>query len=102
MTAPNEEKLRRALDDVLMVCWTDDIPVLEAITESIEEWTALASAEFNQSEPFSDEAGISRLAAAIATLERAAHTTFADGMSDGASGVLAQALADWTTDFGRS
>lgn len=101
MTAQNEEKLRRALDDVLTACWTEDVPVLDAIAESIEEWIALASAEFNQSEPFSDEADISRLAAAIATLEGAAHTTFVGGVPNPISGVLAQALADWTTNFGR-
>lgn len=102
MTAPHEENLRRALDDVLTACWNDDIPILEAIAESIEEWTALAAAEFNQSEPFPNEVGASRLAAAIATLERAAHATFADGMPDPTSGALGQALADWTTDLGRS
>lgn len=102
MTAPHEEKLRRALDDVLTVCWNDDVPVLDAIAESIEEWTALASAEFNESEPFSNEVEVSRLAAATATLTRAAHTTHADGMPDAVSDVLAQALADWTTNFGRS
>lgn len=101
MTVPHEEKLRRAFDDVLTVCWTDDIPVLEALAESIEEWTALTSAEFNESEPFSNEVEVSRLSAAIATLERAARTMFGDGMPDSTPGVLAQALANWVTDFGR-
>ena len=99
MTDPNEENLRRALDDVLTVCWTDDIPILDAITESIEDWNALASAEFNDSQPFDVAAQPTRLATAVATLERASTTD--DGLGGETTSALRSALADWLLEFGR-
>ena len=101
MTDAIEDDLRRALDDLLTVCWTDDIPVLDALVESVEDWTALIAAEFHDSAPFDADESRDRLSAAIATLQRATQHVPTQATAS-VPGALADALADWLREFGRS
>ncbi|MEM1333919.1 MAG: hypothetical protein AAGG08_10705 [Actinomycetota bacterium] len=99
MTAHAEDRLRRALDDVLTTCWAEDIPVLDAVTESIEDWAALVGAEFNDFRPPEETDGPVRLVLAISTLRSAVYG-FPPGETT-AEAVLSDALADWVREFGR-
>lgn len=102
MTDAIEDDLRRALDDLLTVCWTDDIPVLDALAESVEDWTALTAAEFHESAPFEADNHPNRLTAAIATLQSAAQRTPTQPSVASETAALADALADWLHEYGRS
>jgi hypothetical protein len=102
MTDAIEDDLRRALDDLLTVCWTDDIPVLDALLESVEDWTALTAAEFHESAPFDANEPPNRLSAAIATLQIAAQQTPTQASVVSVPAALADALADWLREHGTS
>ncbi|WP_373068702.1 hypothetical protein [Gemmatimonas sp.] len=98
MIDPNEDDLRRALDDVLATCWADEIPILDALAEAVTDWTAQVEAEFNESKAFEPAPQSQELAEALAAMgaavEKARGTiprcTFAVG--------LTEALRDWAPD----
>lgn len=99
MTTEAEDRLRRALDDLLTTCWAEDIPVLDAVAESIEDWAALEAAEFYDSQLFEETDARSRLASAVSTL-RFASRRYAVGSTPPET-VLADALADWVREYGK-
>lgn len=45
MTSPSEDRLRRAVDELLTVCWNEDIPLLDALGEALDDWWALSTVE---------------------------------------------------------
>ncbi len=92
------DPLHDALDAFLgTVFWSDDEVTLEdALAEAIDDWVAMASAEFNGSHPFidggSDDAlrsGLIQMAAAVEVLS--------DQLLPGMT--LAIALSNATTDW---
>ena len=52
MTSPSEDRLRRAVDELLTICWNEDIPLLDALQEALDDWRALAAAEFDRMVPY--------------------------------------------------
>ena len=100
---PNDDPLLRAFDRLVeAVYWSeDDITLVDALGEAIDDWVALTAAEFNESKPFDANGGSTRLTQAISTFEAAAELASADDLSKNTEAALVQALADWITGFGR-
>ncbi|MBV1893241.1 MAG: hypothetical protein KUG57_04290 [Ilumatobacteraceae bacterium] len=72
--------------------------MLDALAESIEDWTALTAAEFHESAPFDAAQHPTRLSAAIATLQIAAQQT----PTQASVVSVPAALADWLREHGTS
>ncbi len=98
MSDHTPDQLHDALDAFLgTVFWSDDQVILEdALAEAIDDWVAMASAEFNESHPFVDGAsddvlrsGLLQMAAAVGMLS--------DQLLPGVT--MALALSDATTDW---
>jgi len=96
MTDPIEDDLRRALDDVLATCWADEIPILDALTAAVTDWTAQIEAEFNESKAFEpgprSQELVEALAAMAAAVEKVGGTTPRCGFAV----ALIEALRDWS------
>ena len=92
MTGPIEDDLRRALDDVLATCWADEIPLLDALTEAVTDWTAQIEAEFNESKAFDPGPRSQELTEALAAMAAAV-----EKLGDCVFTVaLTEALRDWS------
>jgi hypothetical protein len=98
MSNQTTDPLHDALDAFIgTVFWSDDEVSLEAaLTEAIDDWVAMASAEFNGSRPFVDvvsgealRSGLLQMAAAVGMLS--------DQLLPGIT--MAHALSNATTDW---
>lgn len=82
---------------VSSIYWAeDDIGFADALPAAIDEWTATAAAEHNNSEPFSKGAHIDALAASLHELLAAVELLGPDsrpGLT--VMRALSEALADW-------
>ncbi len=96
MTDPIEDDLRRALDDVLATCWTDEIPILDALTEAVTDWTAQIEAEFNESRPFEPGPQSQDLAEALAAMAAAVEKVGGITPSYVFAVAFTEALRDWS------
>jgi uncharacterized caspase-like protein len=92
MTDPNEDDLRRALDDVLATCWADEIPLLDALAEAVTDWTAQIEAEFNESKAFEPGPRSHELAEALAAMAAAVEKLGGCVFTV----ALTEALRDWS------
>ena len=98
MTDPIEDDLRRALDDVLATCWADEIPILDALTAAVTDWTAQIEAEFNESKAFEPGPRSQELAEALAAMAPAVEKARATTPRCGFTVALTEALRDWSTE----
>jgi len=96
MTDPNEDDLRRALDDVLATCWTDEIPILDALVEAVTDWTAQIEAEFNESKAFEPAPRSQELAEALAAMAAAVEKMQRITPKCVLAVALTEALRDWS------
>ena len=96
MTGPIEDDLRRALDDVLATCWADEIPLLDALTEAVTDWTAQIEAEFNESKAFDPGPRSQELAEALAAMAAAVDKVSGTTTSRVFTLGLTEALRDWS------
>ena len=96
MTGPIEDDLRRALDDVLATCWADEIPILDAPTEAVTDWTAQIEAEFNESKAFEPGPRSQELAEALAAMAAAVEKVGGTTPRCGFAVALIEALRDWS------
>ena len=98
MIDPTEHGLRRALDDTLATCWTDEISILDAITEAVTDWTAQVEAELNESKAFEPQQPTHDLAAALAAMTAAVEQTAEAFPRRTFTTALTEALQDRSAD----
>jgi hypothetical protein len=91
-----EHGLRRALDDTLATCWTDEIPILDAIAEAVTDWTAQAEAELNASEAFEPQKSSHHLTETLAAMSTAVEETRGIIPGRTLATALTEALRDWS------
>lgn len=96
MTDPNEDDLRRALDDVLATCWADEIPLLDALAEAVTDWTAQIEAEFNESKVLEPGPRSHELAEALVAMAAAVDKLRGTTTSCVFTVALTEALRDWS------
>ena len=70
MTSPSEDRLRRAVDELLTVCWNEDISLLEALGEALDDWMALSAVEFGGPAPADSAPGSGPVLEALRGIER--------------------------------
>lgn len=85
---------------VSAIYWADtDMTFNDALIEAIDDWTATASAEHNESQPFSSGSHTDPLAASLHELLAATeHLTRTSRPGLTVMRALSEALADWEQD----
>ena len=99
MSDTTTDELHDALDAFIgTVFWSDDpISLEEALTEAIGDWVAMASAEFNGSQPFAELTIVDRLGAGLHQMAAAVEALGSDESPDDLTmaSALSSATADW-------
>lgn len=72
MTSPSEDRLRRAVDELLTVCWNEDIPLLDALGEALDDWSALSAVELGGSSTADSGRGSAPSVEAMRSVEQVA------------------------------
>jgi len=88
--------VRDVLDDVLATCWTDEIPILDALAEAVTDWTAQIEAEFNESKAFEPATRSQELAEAMAVMAAAVEKMQRITPKCVFAVALTEALRDWS------
>lgn len=98
MSDSTTDPFHDALDAFIgTVFWSDDQVSLEqALSEAIEDWVAIASAEHNASRPFAEVAMTERLAAGLHQMAAAVGALTETELTDLTMALaLSNATADW-------